>query len=368
MKRLFDPVFRASALGVGPDVPAWRRLWRWVQYGFFYTPLSRWTFRVIDAVKPAVIAPDHLYPHEGAQGELVEDEGQLFDESRGIGVAYFSQRLATPEGPVPVIIYSIPMDWGPGRRPGSITYLREAIVRAGYFLIRIQHMESDAQIIDPDFMKGKDPTREMAKAVADPSRAHNRFLDISFVIDELTRWNAPGGRLEGQLDLGRIGLCGHSYGARTLLALAGRHEAAHQANYKDARVRAGISYSVTQIDGSCPDEDFAAIDIPIMHMGGTRDIAWSNPSLMADRFWAYEKSSAADQYKLIMNRIDHVAFTGGRGDASKARDLELAAYRFIRAATLAFWDAHLRADVPAQRWLKTEFPRILGRAGRLSWK
>lgn len=49
----------------------------------------------------------------------------------------------------------------------------------------------------------------------------DRPLDISYTLDELARLSAAGAPYQGRLDLGRVGVIGHSLGGYTALAIAG---------------------------------------------------------------------------------------------------------------------------------------------------
>lgn len=57
--------------------------------------------------------------------------------------------------------------------------------------------------------------------IADPTEFSERPRDVSYLLDELTKLNAAHGPLANRLDMGKIGIIGHSFGGYTALALAG---------------------------------------------------------------------------------------------------------------------------------------------------
>jgi predicted dienelactone hydrolase len=61
----------------------------------------------------------------------------------------------------------------------------------------------------------------MRQVLKEPQRILDRAQDISFAIDELTQLNRVKSPLQNDLDLARLGVAGHSYGATAAMISAG---------------------------------------------------------------------------------------------------------------------------------------------------
>lgn len=315
--------------------------------------------------------PKHVPAYHGSAGPfpIVHDEGVLTDQTRGIGLRYFLSRPRDMSGTLPVVIFSIPMDWGRDRPSPKVAYFSEAMAAAGYIVLRIQHTDSDPYILPCDLDDVPRPRDYISTSIRDPETPHNRFLDIPFVIDTLEAWNEGSGPLAGHIDLARIGMTGYSFGAYTTLAVMGQTIGPQRTSYKDTRIKAGISCSqAPAIDPDVADDVYAGVDRPMLYLTGSRDCSWSEPTLPEDRTWAYHKVCAEDQYLVVLRGADHTTFGGKRVAKGYASPREVFNQGLITAASLAFWDAYLKDDEAARRWFDEEFPRLLGRNGKLSRK
>jgi pimeloyl-ACP methyl ester carboxylesterase len=81
--------------------------------------------------------------------------------------------------------------------------------------------------------------------------------------------------LVGRLDLGRVGVAGHSFGAWTTLAVAGQAMPRGGTMFLDPRVRAAVAMSAPTPPALAMGADagsiYGGIKIPILHMTGTED-------------------------------------------------------------------------------------------------
>lgn len=270
-------------------------------------------------------------------------------------------RLYQPsgDGPFPVVVFS----HGLGGTRDGYSYLASRWASQGYVCVHLQHVGSD----DSVWRGADDKVKAMKRAMADPRNAINRPLDVTFAIDTLTRLNGEAGPLKGKLDLARIGLAGHSFGAYTTLASVGQSFAgARQAagRFKDERIKAAIAMSAP-VPGRQTDLDavFGGITTPCFHMTGTRDeVAALNDTKPEQRRLPYDHSHG-ERYLMILDGGDHMIFAGRAGPGlDQAR--EAAFLEAILAGSSAFWDACLRDDAEARRWLaKGSFAALLGRFG-----
>ena len=146
----------------------------------------------------------------------------------------------TGDGPFPVVIFS----HGLGGSREGYEYLGRHWASHGYVSVHVQHLGSDNAVWE-NAAPGE-AMENMRKSAANLQNATNRPLDVSFAIDQMEKMNREDGPLKKRLDLGRIGVAGHSFGAFTTLAIAGETFVApggKEASMGDARVKAAIPMS-----------------------------------------------------------------------------------------------------------------------------
>jgi predicted dienelactone hydrolase len=192
-----------------------------------------------------------------------------------------------------------------------------------------------------------------------------RLKDVSFALDRLEALDRDDPVWRHRLDLGRVGLAGHSFGAETTLGAAGKRYGRGEAGLPDRRIRAAIAMSPP----GGPVEGFAGIRVPVMVLTGTLDDspAWLTPTKAADRRNAFDGLPPRDKFLVIFEGGDHMVFAGQsrrRGDASADAFI----HRQIRMATVAFWDAYLKDERTAREWLSGEWRVALGAGGLIERK
>lgn len=268
---------------------------------------------------------------------------------------YLPKGEATPR---PVIVFS----HGLGGSRDNYEYVGRHWASNGYVCVHPQHVGSD----DSVWRGKKNAMEEMRQAARMPTLALARMQDVRFVLDRLTALNRDDATFRGRLDLERIGMAGHSFGAQTTQSICGQTffgPFGRGVRLADARVKAGIAMSPAA-HGSKGDHQkaFATIKVPMLHLTGTRDDGVVVTDVQAaDRRIPFDNIAAPYQYLVIFTGGDHMVFTGMRrsGDGSKDRLM----HDLIRQCTTAFWDAHLRGDETARRWLAGQLAKTLGQAG-----
>jgi len=273
--------------------------------------------------------------------------------------------------PCPVVIFS----HGLGGSREGYRYLVEAWAAHGYISVHVQHAGSDI-----DAIRGPHMAENFRKAVTDPSNAINRPLDIRFVIDRLTALAATDAfPLHGRMDLAHLGVAGHSYGAFTTMAVAGACIPVLGGHplHLDPRIKAAIAMSTPTMRGNETDAAFDAVRIPIFHMTGTEDGAPGRfSSAIVDavvgntppsaRRRPFDHTRHAIAYLLTFTGGDHMVFSG-RMTGQRAKDARFQA--LICSGSNAFWDAYLKNDAAALRWLETGgFTAVLGKLGAFEQK
>lgn len=121
---------------------------------------------------------------------------------------YFPTTLSTQPYPVLVISHGFNSD------RTTYAYLAQHLASHGYVVVMPEHSGSNGQQI-ADLFQGR------AKDVIDRTEFVDRPLDVSYLLDQLEKNSISDPRFQGQLNLEKVGVLGHSYGGYTALALAG---------------------------------------------------------------------------------------------------------------------------------------------------
>jgi predicted dienelactone hydrolase len=124
--------------------------------------------------------------------------------------------LPPAESPRPVVLFSHGLG---GSREGS-SYLGKHWAARRYTVVFLQHPGSDTSV-----WKDQPAAKRMA-AMQEAASGWNFLLranDIPAVLDQLEQWNnSDGHRLARRLNLTRVGMSGHSFGAVTTQAVSGQ--------------------------------------------------------------------------------------------------------------------------------------------------
>lgn len=276
------------------------------------------------------------------------------DASRNRDVPVKIYYPKTGAGPFPVIIFS----HGLGGTREGYSYLGEYWAAHGYVSVHPQHLGSD----DGIFKNGG--TRHLwdtlRNVFENPTNSYNRALDVSFVIDQLEKLDHEPSPLQNRLDLSRLGMAGHSFGAATTLIVVGERSSAVTGKFLEPRIKAAIAMSPPVFDGL----QFDGIHVPVFVMTGTHDAGFTRT---ADRRTAYDGITSPGTCLVIFKGADHLTFSGHFHWWEKWKDKKF--QPLIQATTTAFWDAHLRDDAAAKAWLEQGgFTGLMKSAGTFELK
>lgn len=243
--------------------------------------------------------------------------------------------------PAPVVIFS----HGLGGSRDNNSYLGNHWAKRGYAVIFLQHPGSDESVWKD--VPAKDRMAAI-KSAASLKAYRDRVDDVPVAIDALSAWNAEEEHvLFGRLDLERIGMSGHSFGAKTTQAMAGERLGGGRLSFLEKRIDAAVMMSPSGAKFGDPVAVFSEITIPCLLMTGTLDTSPIGGTSAKDRLevFPYVGGSA---WQVVFDGAQHSAFghRAGRGEGEF--------HRRILALTTAFLDAHLKADEDAEKWLNGE--------------
>lgn len=274
-------------------------------------------------------------------------------------------RMFVPENaraPYPIVVFSHGL--GGSRDAGS--YLGEHWSSRGYFVLYVQHHGSDKEIWMGQLKNGggraqaKQAVLQTLRASANLEQLSARVEDVHFVLDKLTELNTSDPSLKGKLDLQKIAIAGHSFGAGTALATVGQSFGPNTKDlqFRDSRIKCAIYLSppVNPVNREHP-ECFSEIQVPGMLMTGTNDASEIGLTKPEDRqipFYAFK--APPDQYLVVFIGGDHMVFNG---HLLRGKEMDERLHPKILQLSTAFLDAYLRGDQKQRTWLKNDAEKSL---------
>jgi len=296
------------------------------------------------------------------RGEFIDPSRRNDDGSTRV-VPY---KLYYPSGDgvtsCPVILWSHGLG---GSRDGA-SFLARYVASFGYVIVHMTHFGTDSSLWEGqqghpwDVIKGIKITR---------TTTLNRYKDVSFVIDQLYGWIKENPDVGAIMDMTRLGLCGHSFGAITTQVAAGQltpDEDGQLMGLREPRVKAAIAYSPVpgtshlskDTEEATRSNIYKSISIPMLHMTGTDDSSPLNGIGYESRLLVYENTVNAPKALLVKHGGDHMVYNGTRG-ALAANPLRDRHECIVRMISLAWWDAWLCGSEAAKSWL-LESDRVQG--------
>jgi len=96
---------------------------------------------------------------------------------------------------------------------------------------------------------------------------------------------------------------------------------------------------------------YGGIRIPMLYMTGTDDSSPVNAEITyKTRVEVFEHAKGPEQHLLILENGDHMVYNGSRGQLGENPKREVHE-NIIKLSSLAFWDAYLKDDAAAKKWL-----------------
>ena len=295
--------------------------------------------------------------------------GNFADDSRDRMVPFRAYYPTPLHGKYPVILFS----HGLGGSRNAAAYLGRYLAENGYIAFHIQHPGSDISVWQNSGSGRADIMRTMEASLRNPRNALNRFQDIPFVLDQFRKLDVSDPVFKGHLDLGRIGMAGHSYGARSTMFAAGERVGWRYRSFKDSHIKAGVILSPNLPRRNINlEKAYQDIDIPLFHITGTRDGSPLPSSRNMDpvqRTKPYHQiSNDIPQYLLVLDKADHMTFSGRRLDTPEETETDQHHIAAVQGGVRAFYDAYLKGDGEALKWLRKDFVKTLHKTDRFEWK
>ncbi|WP_404790993.1 alpha/beta hydrolase [Altericista sp. CCNU0014] len=286
--------------------------------------------------------------------------------------AYVPNLVRSAPMPIAVISHGL----GSGRT--AFKYFAEHLASHGFVVAVPEHPgSSDRQI--SALLDGK------ADDVSNPKEFIDRPLDVSYLLDELSRLNQTDERLKGRLDLDRVGVMGQSFGGYTALALVGAkinfeslqkgcdRSFSQSLNlslllqcqaqqlpkqdyaFKDPRVKAAIAVNpsastVFGLDG------FKGVQAPVMLISGTAD---SITPPLAEQIEPFTWLPDIEKHLILIDGATHFSTIDRLQPTERAfvtpkeligRTPEVARI-YMRALGLAFFQAYVKKQPHAAAFL-----------------
>ena len=275
----------------------------------------------------------------------------LHDEKRNkdVRVRIFYPVIA---GKYPVIIFS----HGAGGSDTCCESLTRHWATYGYITLQPIHDDSVAQRRSSGDENAHFP-QAGREALKNPALWESRPRDISFLLDSLTGLQKRVAGLNGKIDPSRIGVAGHSMGAYTAEAVAGASvdlPGRPGQNFSEPRAKAILCLS-PQGPGQfgLTAHSFSNISLPFMGITGSLD----NLGPLANAAWhriPFERSQPGDKYEVFIQGANHMSFITAEAVNSARSSQAAAILGYTNSASLAFWDAYLKDDPAAKKFLQSD--------------
>lgn len=267
-------------------------------------------------------------------------------------------RIRVPEGNgrVPVILFS----HGLGGSVDAGTDWARAWSEGGFAVVHLQHPGSDASLMDG--ATSPQQRLEALKIGMDGRQLIHRTKDVSFVLDELTRRSTEGRCDLSRIDLTRVGMSGHSFGAQTTQAVSGQTYPGGVSS-TEHRIDAAVAFSPAPPNAGA-ESAFAKVNIPFFSITGSEDeVPMLRDVTAEERTLPFQYMPPGGKYLLFFEGADHADFGGNpvRGRVRRRGNQHVS--EVVKRSTLEFWRSTLLGDTKSRAWLDSGGPKTLLRAG-----
>jgi len=284
------------------------------------------------------------------------------DAARGGRAVPVRIRMPQGHGPAPAILFSHGLGGNLDAGADWVTAWSEA----GFVTVNIQHAGSDSAI-----WKGRARPMQGLREAMNGAQLQARAGDVHFVLDRLEKGGREGACDLGRVDMGRVGMAGHSFGAQTTLAVSGARYGG-EAIMRDPRIKAAVALSPQPVQGQDDRTAFGRITVPFFSITGTRDeLPFLNKITPQDRTRPFAAMPAGHKYLLVLDGANHMML-GGQSMRMSGTSPNAHVVDAVTRLTTDFWRTYLmpgsnRPDLIANDRhvlsTKDHFERRPGRSG-----
>ncbi|MCM0604924.1 MAG: alpha/beta fold hydrolase [Xanthomonadaceae bacterium] len=291
--------------------------------------------------------------------DVIQFKDLARDSSQGRRLVPFKLHIPGKGGPYPVVVIS----HGAGGNWDTHFAQAQHLASHGFAVFCLEHVGSNTERMK----RGIRIFHHLKQMIHSADEVLGRPKDVSFVLDQITEWNKAHPSLKGRLDLGHVGVLGHSFGAFTAMVIAGMRPALNWLEPKvgtglgpdlfDKRVRCGVALS-PQAPGDpfFINESYQTLRVPLLGVSGTKDRQQNGEPpvsrLESFKLWPSLKGNVF----LWLNNAAHLDFTdttGGdsHGISSPSRHN---VQTVVRAASLMFFNRCLKGSPSSLMELSNE--------------
>jgi len=172
-----------------------------------------------------------------------------------------------------------------------------------------------------------------------PFYLDSRLADVAYLMRCLRGEGALDPRVVARVDMSRLGMAGHSYGAYTTLVISGAKLERDSAAANDPLLREFKAALAISGQGAgrmfFSDRSFAAIRMPLFAFTGTKDFGAAEET-PAWRQQPFRDSPPGDKFSAVVDGFAHSEFDPPADDPVRGATGEM-----LRAMQLEFWAAYL---------------------------
>jgi predicted dienelactone hydrolase len=272
--------------------------------------------------------------------------------------------LPEANGRLPVVVFS----HGGGGSWDANYAQAQHLASHGFAVLCLEHAGSNTARLTAGLRFAKN----LKAMTRDAEEVLGRPLDVRFALDTAAAWDRSHPELSGRLDTARAGALGHSFGAFTVLAACGARPALDWLtpavgpgkglgpDLSDPRIAACVALS-PQGPGEpfFLESSYAGLSRPVLGISGSLDRQQGAPPENRRRF--FELSPPGGKVFIWLDGADHMTFSDptGSGRRSLPSRSRRDAQPLVRAATLLFFDAHLRSSGKTEDTLSAKALRPL---------
>ena len=184
-----------------------------------------------------------------------------------------------------------------------------------------------------------------------------RPQEMSMVIDRIGEIEKQVPGLAMRVDMTKIGMGGHSYGAHTSSLLAGARLVDGQ-SFKEKRAKAVLLISPQGEGRGFAADAWTDMTGPVLAITGSEDVSIV-PTTPQLRRMPFDRSPAGNKFLLWIEGAHH-----GMGGISgrwfpTAGDADAVQLKTVQTATLMYWDDYLKGDAKAKQFLMSNQVKTL---------